>query len=73
MTEKVQEEIDKVVGQSRRPCVADRIQMPYTDAVVYEIQRFISLLPVGLPHTVAKDTHFREYVIPKVSRQRVEE
>ncbi|XP_010012181.1 PREDICTED: cytochrome P450 2C21-like isoform X3 [Nestor notabilis] len=63
--EKVQEEIDKVVGQSRRPCVADRIQMPYTDAVVYEIQRFISLLPVGLPHTVAKDTHFREYVIPK--------
>lgn len=72
MTEKVQEEIDQVVGRSRRPCVADRTQMPYTDAVVHEIQRFISLLPIGLPHTVAKDTRFREYIIPKVSRQRVE-
>ncbi|XP_010171843.1 cytochrome P450 2C19 isoform X2 [Antrostomus carolinensis] len=63
--EKVQEEIDRVVGRSRRPCVADRTQMPYTDAVVHEIQRFISLIPLGLPHTVAKDTCFREYVIPK--------
>ncbi|XP_009814713.2 cytochrome P450 2H2 isoform X3 [Gavia stellata] len=63
--EKVQEEIDRVVGQSRRPCVADRTQMPYTDAVVHEIQRFISLIPLALPHTVTKDTHFREYVIPK--------
>ncbi|NXD75465.1 CP2CL protein, partial [Halcyon senegalensis] len=63
--EKVQEEIDKVVGRSRRPCVADRIQMPYTDAVVHEIQRFISLIPLALPHTVTKDTRFREYIIPK--------
>ncbi|KAM9010413.1 cytochrome P450 2H2-like [Ara ararauna] len=63
--EKVQEEIDQVVGRSRRPCVADRTQMPYTDAVVHEIQRFISLLPIGLPHTVVKDTRFREYIIPK--------
>ncbi|XP_010114988.1 PREDICTED: cytochrome P450 2C20-like isoform X1 [Chlamydotis macqueenii] len=63
--EKVQEEIDRVVGRSRKPCVADRAQMPYTDAVVHEIQRFISLIPLALPHTVSKDTRFREYVIPK--------
>ncbi|KFO88785.1 hypothetical protein N320_00649 [Buceros rhinoceros silvestris] len=63
--EKVQEEIDRVVGRARKPCVADRIQMPYTDAVVHEIQRFITLLPMSLPHTVIRDTCFREYVIPK--------
>uniref|UniRef100_A0A8V0ZLX5 unspecific monooxygenase n=1 Tax=Gallus gallus TaxID=9031 RepID=A0A8V0ZLX5_CHICK len=63
--EKVQEEIDRVVGRSRRPCVADRTQMPYTDAVVHEIQRFITLIPTSLPHAVTKDIHFRDYIIPK--------
>ncbi|XP_066047438.1 cytochrome P450 2C19-like [Chamaea fasciata] len=63
--EKIQEEIDQVVGRSRKPCVADRTQLPYTDAVVHEIQRFISLIPLALPHTVTKDTSFRDYVIPK--------
>lgn len=69
MTEKVQEEIDRVVGRSRKPCVADRTQMPYTDAVVHEIQRFISLIPLSVPRAVTKDIRFREYVIPKVSGQ----
>uniref|UniRef100_A0A8C9KPR5 unspecific monooxygenase n=1 Tax=Serinus canaria TaxID=9135 RepID=A0A8C9KPR5_SERCA len=63
--EKIQEEIDQVVGRSRKPCVADRTRMPYTDAVIHEIQRFISLVPLSLPHTVTKDTSFRDYIIPK--------
>ncbi|XP_075772875.1 cytochrome P450 2H2-like [Pelodiscus sinensis] len=62
---KVHEEIDRVIGRSRSPGMADRSQMPYTDAVVHEIQRFLALAPIGFPHAVARDVHLKEYVIPK--------
>ncbi|XP_021254280.1 cytochrome P450 2H1-like, partial [Numida meleagris] len=63
--EKIHKEIDSVVGRDRSPCMADRSQLPYTDAVVHEIQRFIDFLPLNLPHAVTKDTMLRDYFIPK--------
>ncbi|KAI1892064.1 hypothetical protein AGOR_G00150130 [Albula goreensis] len=63
--EKVQAEIDRVVGQSRPPSVADRANMPYTDAVINEIQRMGNILPLNLPHMARKDTKVGEYTIPK--------
>ncbi|XP_039727627.1 cytochrome P450 2C18-like [Pteropus medius] len=67
VTAKVQEEIDRVIGRHRSPCMQDRSHMPYTDAVVHEIQRYIDLLPINLPHAVTCDVNFRNYLIPKVT------
>ncbi|XP_052569483.1 cytochrome P450 2C29-like isoform X3 [Peromyscus californicus insignis] len=65
VTAKVQEEINHVVGRHRSPCMQDRSHMPYTDAMIHEVQRFIDLLPNNLPHAVTCDTKFRNYLIPK--------
>uniref|UniRef100_A0A8D1HU47 unspecific monooxygenase n=1 Tax=Sus scrofa TaxID=9823 RepID=A0A8D1HU47_PIG len=43
----------------------DKSHMPYTDAVVHEIQRYSDLVPTNLPHAVTCDIKFRNYLIPK--------
>ncbi|KAM9386091.1 cytochrome P450 2J6-like [Pholidichthys leucotaenia] len=63
--EKVQAEIDAVIGPSRQPSMADREKMPYTNAVVHEIQRMGNILPLNLVRSANRDTTVGNYTVPK--------
>ncbi|XP_042564672.1 cytochrome P450 2M1-like isoform X2 [Clupea harengus] len=62
---RVHKEIDEVIGQERSPSMDDRSKMPYTDAVIHEVQRSLDLAPTSVPHKVNVDTEFKKYFIPK--------
>ncbi|XP_066532433.1 cytochrome P450 2J2-like [Hoplias malabaricus] len=62
---KVQSEIDRVVGSSRQPSVMDRENLPYTNAVIHEVQRVGNIIPLNVVRAATKDTHIEGYSIPK--------
>ncbi|CAJ0955423.1 unnamed protein product [Ranitomeya imitator] len=63
--EKVQDEIKTYVKPGQLPRVEDRKKMPYTDAVIHEIQRFCNIVPLNVSHSTATDEYLRGYLIPK--------
>ncbi|KAM5152701.1 cytochrome P450 2K1-like [Mantella aurantiaca] len=62
---KIQEEIGAQIKQGQLPNADDRRNMPYTEAVIHEIQRFANILPLNISHTTPSDVYFRGYCIPK--------
>ncbi|KFQ85637.1 Cytochrome P450 2C20, partial [Phoenicopterus ruber ruber] len=65
MQAKVQEEIDAVVGTGRAPSLEDRLRMPYTNAVIHELQRFFKSRIENFPRMTTQDVVFRGHTIPK--------
>ncbi|KAM7011921.1 cytochrome P450 2J1-like [Tautogolabrus adspersus] len=63
--QRVQAEIDGVIGSSRAPSLNDRDNMPYTNAVVHEIQRMANIVPLNVARMSTKDTTLDKYTIPK--------
>ncbi|XP_041477576.1 cytochrome P450 2J4-like [Lytechinus variegatus] len=62
---RVQAELDQVIGRDRNAKLDDRPNLPYTNAVLMEIQRKGAIVPLGLPHIAAADVTLDGYTIPK--------
>ncbi|NXN14782.1 CP2J2 protein, partial [Indicator maculatus] len=63
--EKVQKELDAVLSPSQLICYEDRRKLPYTNAVVHEIQRFSNIVFVGMPRVCVRDTTLLGFPVKK--------
>ncbi len=57
-------EISSVIPPSTH-CLPYRDQLPYTQATVLEIMRYVTVNPVGIPHVTLNDTEIQGLRIPK--------
>ncbi|KAL8188128.1 UNVERIFIED_CONTAM: hypothetical protein K2H54_061971 [Gekko kuhli] len=63
--EKVHKEMEDVLGSSQLLRYQDRKKLPYTNAVIHEIQRFQYILFFGVPRQCTKDVNLCGFLIPK--------
>uniref|UniRef100_A0A8B9FBR7 Cytochrome P450 2K1-like protein n=1 Tax=Amazona collaria TaxID=241587 RepID=A0A8B9FBR7_9PSIT len=59
------QKMNHVIEPGEMPKLEDRKKMPYTDAVIHEIQRFANIVPMGVSRSTPTDVNFHNYVIPK--------
>ncbi|XP_077195438.1 cytochrome P450 2D14-like [Paroedura picta] len=62
---RVHEEIEEVLGRDKTPTMKDQPQMPYTNAVIHEIQRCADIAPLAFPYITRQDVEVGNFVIPK--------
>ncbi|XP_068595090.1 cytochrome P450 2F2-like [Brachionichthys hirsutus] len=63
--ERCQQEMDDVLQGKTEASFDDRHQMPYTQAVIHEVQRIANTVPLSVFHCTTKDTELMGYSIPK--------
>ncbi|KAM9330688.1 cytochrome P450 2J4-like [Gastrophryne carolinensis] len=63
--EKLHQELDDVLDGSKLVCYADRKRLPYTNAVVHEIQRYANIAAVGIPRTCIKEVKISGYAFQR--------
>ena len=63
--EKAQDEIDQLLEGERLPTLADQDDLPYISALLKEIYRWHTPLPISIPKTLTQDDNYKGYHIPK--------
>ncbi|KAH9834654.1 cytochrome P450 [Rhodofomes roseus] len=62
--QKAQREVDSVLGDSRLPNFSDRPALPYLEAVLKEVYRWLAPVPLGVPHQLTEDDHYEGFDMP---------
>ena len=62
---RAQEELDRVVGQSRLPELSDHDDLICIQAIALEAMRWMVVFPLGVSHSVTEDDNYMGYFIPK--------
>ncbi|XP_054597512.1 cytochrome P450 1B1 [Nothobranchius furzeri] len=65
MQAKLHRLIDDKVGRDRLPSVEDRSSLALVDAFIFETMRFISFVPLTIPHSTTSDVTVEGLYIPK--------
>ncbi len=64
--ERAFQEIERVVGNSRLPSVADRGKMPYTEGLINEVLRMVTIGALSIFHSTSEEIKdFHGYTLPK--------
>ena len=62
---KAQREIHQLLGGERLPTLADQDDLPYISALIKEIYRWHTPLPISIPKLLMEDDNYKGYHLPK--------
>ena len=65
---KAHDEIDRVLGRERDVTLKDREQLPFIEALIWEVQRFKTIAQLAVPKHTLADTNVRGYDVPANTR-----
>ncbi|KAL7846724.1 hypothetical protein SRHO_G00217040 [Serrasalmus rhombeus] len=60
-----QQEIDSVLQAKEHVTYEDRLQMPFVQATIHELQRLANIAPLGVFHATTRNTQLMGYDIPE--------
>ena len=64
LQDRVHAEISHVVGSGRQVRLSDRESLPLLEALIWEIQRYNTIVPLGLPHFSKVHSTIGKYDVP---------
>lgn len=62
---RIHQEVDEMLPGDRAPLLSDRPRLPYVEAVLLEVMRRHTMVPLSLPHATLRDTETCGYFVPK--------